>query len=58
MDFRLAQPLRGIGGQYTVPPHVLYCHAAVSCLAMFLMTKDRVRCGMVICSVSPRLQIS
>ena len=20
MDFRLAQPLRGIGGQYTVPP--------------------------------------
>lgn len=25
MDFRLAQPLRGIGGQYTVPPPVLYC---------------------------------
>ena len=25
MDFRLALPLRGIGGQYTVPPPVLYC---------------------------------
>jgi len=42
MDFRLAQPLRGIGGQYTVPPPVLYCQTAVSCLAMFLATKGLV----------------
>ena len=58
MDFRLAHRLGALGGQYTVPPPVLYCQTAVSCLAMFLATKGLVRCGMVICSVSPRLQIS
>ena len=57
MDFRLAQPLRGIGGQYTVPP-LCYTAVAASCLAMFLMTVDLQRYGIVICSVVPRLQIS
>ena len=44
MDFRLAQPLRGIGGQYTVPPPC----AILSCRCQLLddVLDDKGSCAM------------
>ena len=44
MDFRLAQPLRGIGGQYTVPPPCVI----LSCCCQLLgdVLNDKGSCAM------------